>query len=192
MLSSIEIYKMLLNGSQWGQWSSYHLPINQTCYTTWTPAGTSMHWQPATWQAETHAVAYFYPGRWYVIHAFYDRGGDFAGCYCDIVMPNPPIGDEATEVRYTDLFIDVVVRADRSVYTKDEEVYARAMQYNSYLGTIRTQAFEELDALANEARAWSGPFEPIAARLTRTDWEVLDPSSDEFVAARVAQWHDWH
>jgi protein associated with RNAse G/E len=189
MLPEVEIYKMLIDGSQWGQWHGYHLPISAACPTTWTPAGTAMHWRPATWTAENHAVAFFWPGRWYVIHAFYDRAGLFAGCYCDIVTPNPLPMPKVPTMRYTDLYVDVVVRADRSVFTKDHEVFGRAMQVVPALADLHDQAFRELDALEAHARAWSGPFAPVVERLMRTDWEMLDPASAEFAAARDAQWN---
>ncbi len=188
MLTPVEVYKVLPDGSQWGQWSGFHLPIDPRCATVWTPLGVPMHWRPATWEARNHAVAFFWPGRWYVIHAFYDGAGDFAGCYCDIVLPNPPVLPDAPEMRYTDLYIDVVVRADRTVFTKDHEVYARAEALNPTLRDLHAEAFAELDALAAHAEAWTGPFAAIGPRLIRTDWQTLDPSSAEYREACTQQW----
>jgi protein associated with RNAse G/E len=188
MLAPVELYKMLLDGSQWGQWSGFHLPIDPHCATVWTPADTAMHWRPETWASRNHAVAFFWPGRWYVIHAFYDTAGSFAGCYCDIVVPNPIVAPDATEIRYTDLYIDVVVRADRSVYTKDHEVFGRAEVYNPSLAAMRAHAFAELDALEAAAQAWTGPFAAIGPQLLRTDWHTLDPSSAEYHEACTQQW----
>jgi protein associated with RNAse G/E len=189
MLPTVEVYKMLPDGSQWGQWQGFRLPISAACPTVWSPLGTTMRWRPATWNTKTHGLAFFWPEQWYVIHAFYDLAGDFAGCYCDIVTPNPPVSPNAPEMRYTDLYIDVVVRADHSVFTKDQEVYARAMQVNPNLAALHDEAFGELDQLAEHARAWTGPFVPVVAHLTRTDWETLDPTSTEFAAACAVQWN---
>lgn len=188
MLPALDIYKMLLDGSQWGQWRGYRLPTSERCALLWTPAGTPMRWRPATWTAEDHAVAYFWPDRWYVIHAKYTPAGAFAGCYCDIVTPNPVLTPTATEARYTDLYVDVVIGADRSVATKDQEVYGRAMTHNPALAPLRERAFAELDALEADARAWRGPFHAIPDRLIRTDWELLDPAGAEFAAAYHTQW----
>lgn len=188
MLAPVDVRKMLPDGSQWGQWSGFHLPIDPRCATVWTPIGTAMHWRPGTWEAHNHSVAFFWPGRWYVIHAFYDAAGKFAGCYCDIVLPNPPMLPDAAEMRYTDLYIDVVVRGDRTVYTKDQEVYARAEAVNPTLRDLRAEAFRELDLLAAHAEAWTGPFADIGPQLARTDWATLDPASAEYREARTHQW----
>jgi len=95
---------------------------------------------------------------------------------------------DAPEMRYTDLYIDVVVRADRTVYTKDHEVYARAEAMNPLLIDMHADAFRELDALAAHAEAWTGPFTAIGPQLIRTDWHTLDPSSIEYHDARSQQW----
>lgn len=188
MLPAIEVYKLLPDGSQWGRWRGYRVPASDRCGVVWTPAGTAMHWRPATWLASEHAVAYLWPGRWYVIHAKYSPEGVFAGCYCDIVTPNPALPPDAADARYTDLYVDVVVRPDRSVYTKDHEVYARAMAAYPELAALRDRAFAELDGLAAHARAWTGPFTAVSDRLVRTDWELLDPQGAELAAACQRQW----
>ena len=189
MLAAVEVYKMLPDGSQWGQWSGYRLPVSAACATVWTPIETPMHWRPHTWNATNHAIAFFWPARWYVIHAFYDRAGDFAGCYCDIVTPNPPVAPHAKQIQYTDLYVDVVVRADHSVITKDQEVYDRVMRHNPEVAALHDDAFRELDALAAQAVAWTGPFAVIDAHLLRTDWETLDPTSATFAEACANQWN---
>jgi hypothetical protein len=188
MLATVEVRKMLPDGSQWGHWSGFRLPVSANCPTVWTPLGTSMHWLPGTWHLDKHEISFCWPGRWYVISAFYDPAGSFAGCYCDIVTPNPRVTDDAPEIRYTDLYIDVVVRPDRTVLTKDEEVFARAMQVIPSLKPIRARAFAELDELAAHAHAWSGPFAPIHDHLSRTDWHMLDPKSPDFAAACASEW----
>ena len=190
MLQEVEIYKMLPNGSQWGYWHAYRLPVSAACPMVWTPIGTAMHWQHNTWEAKSNEITFFWPTRWYVIHAFYTREKTFFGCYCDIVMPNPPVDPAATTLRYVDLYVDVVVKPDHSVYTKDEEVYARAMKQTPNLVPIRDQAFAELATLATHARDWTGPFAFIAEQIVRTDWQLLDPSSAEFTSDCAQQWGD--
>lgn len=189
MLSPIVVHKILPDGSQWGEWDGFRLPLSNDCPTVWSPRGTLMRWRPATWASENHSISFFWPGRWYVIHAFYDQDHLFAGCYCDIVMPNPPVAADAAAISYTDLYIDVVVRADHSVLTKDQEVYARAMLVHPLLAELHDQAFAELDDLAAHAQEWTGPFALLDARLTRADWHELDPASATYTAACAAQWH---
>lgn len=188
MLSPVEVHKILPDGSQWGAWDGFRLPVSQNCPTVWSPRGTAMHWRTGTWLSENHEISFFWPGRWYVIHAFYDQATQFAGCYCDIVTPNPPVAADAVAINYTDLYVDVVVRPDHSVLTKDQEVYARAMLVNPALAAMHDQAFAELDDLADQARAWTGPFALLDDRLTRADWHELDPASATFTTACAAQW----
>jgi protein associated with RNAse G/E len=190
MLSPVEVFKILPNGSQWGYWRGYRLPLSDACHTVWTPFGTAMHWQHNTWETKSNEITFLWPERWYVIHAFYTNQQTFFGCYCDIVMPNPTVATDAASLRYVDLYVDVVVKPDHVVYTKDEEVYERAMKQNPNLVPIRRRVFDELDALATHARDWTGPFALIDEHIVRTDWQTLDPHSVDFAAARQQQWGD--
>ncbi len=193
MLRAVEIYKMLPSGDQWAQWSSLWLPLSERCVTTWTPIGTAMRWRPATWYSEVWGLNFFWPGRWYALHVKYASDGHFEGCYCDVVTPNPKLTPDANEVRYTDLYIDVVVDRYRQVTTKDEEVFDWAMQRRPTLVELRDQTYHARDDLVRHARDWSGPFAAIPWQLNRTDWADLDPTSGAFVAACAAQWRaeDW-
>jgi hypothetical protein len=188
MLRPVMVYKMLPDGSEWAHWQGFHLPISDTCPTVWTPAGSAMYWYYNTWQAKHNEITYFWPSCWYVIHAFYDTERRFAGCYCDVVMPNPLLQADATEARYVDLYVDVVVQADHSIVTKDEEVLRRAAGRNPQLALLHDRTMAELGDLAGHARAWTGPFACIADEIVRTDWQDLDPDSAAFSAARDSQW----
>ncbi len=187
MLQPVTVHKMVPDGSEWAHWRGFHLPVSASCPTIWTPAGSEMHWRYATWRAR-NTITFLWPDRWYVIHAYYDDDRRFAGCYCDIVTPNPPLASDAAEASYLDLYVDVVVGADRSVSTKDEEVYRRAERAHPHLAALRERAFAELEGLAEHARAWSGPFAPIGERIVRADWHDLDPLSAAFGEARQRQW----
>jgi len=188
MLELVSIQKIVPNGSEWGHWQGYRLPISEACPTVWTPAGTAMHWQHNIWETKNHEITFFWPHRWYVIHVFYNHEKTFFGCYCDIVMPNPPFAPDSSNLRYVDLYVDVVVKPDHSVYTKDEEIYERAMKQNANLIPIRDRTFAELDALAAHARNWTGPFAILDEQIVRTDWHLLDAAGPEFVAACDSQW----
>jgi hypothetical protein len=82
---------------------------------------------------------------------------------------------------YTDLYIDVVINEDYSVYTKDHEVFDRASQRYAIVEQSRKKSFEVLDWLEEQAKQWSGPFSVIPRQLPRTDFETLTP--DEAGAA---------
>src|SRR2546430_7654622 len=89
MLLEAEIYKMLVNGDEWGQWRGYQLPVSDQYVTIWTPRGTRRHWKPRKWKpdffiSENHSLSYFWPGAWYTIHIAYREDGTFSDAYCDI------------------------------------------------------------------------------------------------------------
>ncbi|HEU5227808.1 MAG TPA: DUF402 domain-containing protein [Ktedonobacteraceae bacterium] len=177
MLLEADIRKMLVNGDQWAGWRGYQLPISDQYISIWTPIGTEMHWKPGTWIAEKHQITYFWPGAWYTIHIGYHEDGSFASGYCDVVLPTPSYTSTSRELIYTDLYVDVVVREDYSVYTKDQEVFDRAAQRYPIVEEARAKSFEVLDWLEQQARSWSGPFTIVPRQLPRTDFELL--SSEE-------------
>ena len=181
MLLEAHIYKMLVNGDAWAEWSGYQLPISDRYITIWTPRGTRRHWKPHKWkpdffESEKHSLSYFWPGAWYTIHIAYHPDGSFSDGYCDIILPTPDYTSTSRELIYTDLYIDVVIREDGSVYTKDQEVFDRAARRYPIVEESRAKAFEMLDWVEKHARHWTGPFAIMPRRLHRTDWETLSPA----------------
>jgi len=177
---------MLVSGEPWGEWEGYQLPISDHYICLWTPLGTKRHWKPNHWKpkyflSDWYSLSYLWPGAWYTIHISYHKDGSFASGYCDIILPTPNYTSAAREIIYTDLYVDVVIREDRSVYTKDQEVYDRAALRYPIVEESRQQAFHWLEWLERHARKWTGPFTIIPRQLPRTDFESL--SDDEIRAA---------
>jgi len=176
LLHTAVIRKMLVDGSQWASWYGYHLPVSEDFFVIWTPAGSEMRWRPRQWVSEKHQMSYFWRDEWYTIHIGYDtQTGNFLSAYCDVVLPDSNYTNTAEEMIYTDLYIDVVVTADGSVYTKDQEVFDRAARHYPIVEESRQQAFETLDWLEEHAKHWTGPFTVIPHYLPRDDWEKLSP-----------------
>ncbi len=175
MLLQARIRKMLVEGTQWAMWQGYHVPVSEDYFVIWTPAGTEMHWLPRTWISEKHSLFYFWPGEWYTIQVSYGPDGQLLGSYCDVVLPGYDYSNTAEEMVYTDLYIDVVLREDGNVYTKDHEVFERAARHFPIVEESRQKSFETLDWLEAQAKQWSGPFERVPRRLPRLDFESLSP-----------------
>ncbi len=173
MLEKANIYKMLVNGDQWGTWQGYQVPVSDNYVCIWTPIGTPMHWKPGTWISQKHTLFYFWPGAWYTIHISYDRDGSFASGYCDVVLPTPHYTSASRELTYVDLYIDVVIREDYSVYTKDQEIFERAAQRYPIVEESRQKSFEVLRWVERRAKNWSGPLTCMPKSLSRTDFERL-------------------
>jgi len=174
MLLEANIRKMLVNGDQWAEWRGYHMPISDAYVSVWTPIGTEMHWKPGTWLSHKHQITYFWSDQWYTIHIGYHEDGSFASGYCDVVLPTPAYSNTSPELTYIDLYIDVVVREDGSVYTKDQEVFDRAALRYPIVEQSRNKSFEVLDWLEAHAKTWTGPFAVMPRQLPRTDFESLN------------------
>jgi len=176
MLLDTTIRKMLVNGDQWASWHGYHVPVSDEHFVIWTPVGTQMCWKPGTWISQKHQLSYFWRDAWFTIHVGYDeKTGSFLSGYCDVVLPSSDYTNTAKEMIYTDLYIDVVVNEDHSVYTKDHEVFDRASMRYPTIEQYRKKSFEVLDWLEDHANQWSGPFSAIPQQLPRSDFETLAP-----------------
>jgi len=176
MLREANIRKMLVDGSQWASWRGYHIPVSEEYFVIWTPAGTPMHWKPGTWISLKHQLSYFWRNSWFTIHIGYEKdSGHFLSGYCDVVLPNSDYTNSAQELIYTDLYIDVVVREDYSVYTKDHEVFDRAAQHFPIVEQSRKKSYEALDLLEKQAKKWAGPFKQMPRLLPQVDFAQLSP-----------------
>jgi hypothetical protein len=176
MLPRVTVRKVMIDGLQWGIWQAYALPLAAEYTALWTPAGTEMRWAPGTFVASYNTIHYWWPGAQHLIAAHY-TGDQFAGCYCDVVLPLADLPASAPRREFVDLYIDLVVRDDRSWYTKDHEIYDRAEQVHAELRVERPAAEAALRRLEEWAAAWSGPFTEIPASLPRIDWHLLEPGS---------------
>jgi protein associated with RNAse G/E len=174
MLLEANIRKVLVDGDQWGQWRGYHIPVSEEYIVVWTPIGTEMHWKPGTWTSHKHQLSYFWSDQWYTLHIGYDDGGNFVSGYCDIVLPTTGYSNSDKEMVYVDLYVDVVVREDYSVYTKDQEVFDRAAKLHWLVEKSRAQSFAALNWLEKQAQDWTGPFAAIPHQLPRTDFHLLE------------------
>ena len=188
MLLATDIRKMLVDGSQWASWHGYHIPASEEYFVIWTPTGTEMRWRPNTWILEKHQLSYFWRDAWFTIHVGYNQQtGDFLNGYCDVVLPNADYTNTAQEMIYTDLYIDVVVREDYSVYTKDHEVFDRVARRYPAIEQSRKHAFEVLDWLEEHAKRWTGPFKHIPRRLPRTDFNKLSPDEAAAIVKAITE-----
>ena len=187
MLLPANIRKMLVDGDQWAQWHGYQLPISPEYVTIWTPAGTDMHWKPGTWISEKHSLMYFWDHQWYTIHISYHPDGTFASGYCDVVLPTAAYTSTSQELIYVDLYIDVVIREDFSVYTKDQEVFDRAAKSYPIVEESRQKSFEVLDWVEEQAKQWSGPFAIMPKFLPVTNFEKMSPEEAQAVMREVVK-----
>lgn len=175
MLLEANVRKMLVNGEEWASWHGYHIPISEKYIAIWTPAGTRMCWQTGCWTSQKHQLTYLWRDEWYTIHIGYGLDGRFVSGYCDVVLPTADYSNTASELSYTDLYVDVVIREDFSVFTKDQEVFKRAARLYPVVAQSRQMSFAMLAELETQAQQWSGPFALFPRSLARTDFAQLSP-----------------
>jgi len=180
MLLEADVSKMLVSGDPWASWQGFQLPVSDEYICIWTPLGTKKHWKPNHWKphffyADVHTLTYIWPEQWFAIHISYTKDGTFGLGYCDVTLPAPAYTSLTQDVVYTDLYLDVVIRDDYSVYTKDQEVYERAVEKFPIVAESRKKSYEVLDWMEEHAKRWSGPFAVIPRKLPRTDWATLSP-----------------
>lgn len=187
MLPCIAARKMLMDGTQHGAWEPYVLPLSAECVAIWTPAGTEMRWEPGTFRAAYNGLHYWWPNERYLINANY-LGDQLVMVYCDVVLPLATLPIDAPERVYVDLYLDLVVREDKTWFTKDHDHFDRAEQVIPALRAERPAAEATLAQLAAWAEEWSGPLRYVRERLPRTDWHLLDPGSAEFAAGLRELW----
>jgi hypothetical protein len=187
MLLEANIRKMLVNGEQWASWHGYHIPVSEKYIAIWTPAGTEMCWKTGGWISKKHQLTYLWRDEWYTIHIGYDLDGRFISGYCDVVLPTDDYSNTASELLYTDLYIDVVIREDFSVFTKDQEVFERAAHLYPIVAESRQPSFMTLDQLEEQAKQWSGPFSLFPRSLPRIDFEQLTPEEAASVLRKIAK-----
>ncbi len=178
MLLEADVHKMLVDGEPWASWRGFQLPVSDEYVCIWTPIGTKKHWKPRYWKpdffyAEAHTLTYIWPTKWFAIHISYGESGQFKSGYCDVTLPAPAYTSQDQEIVYTDLYVDVVIREDYSVYTKDQEVYARAEQRYPIVAESHQQAFAVLDWLEEHAKQWTGPFAVMPRQLPTLTWDHL-------------------
>jgi hypothetical protein len=95
------------------------------------------------------------------------------GSHTNGSLTSSSLNSTSRELIYTDLYVDVVVRDDYSVFTKDHEVFDRAALRYPIVEESRQKAFEALNWVEEHAKNWTGPFSDIPQHLPRTDWETL-------------------
>jgi hypothetical protein len=187
MLPRIAARKMLMDGTQHGAWEPYVVPLSADCVAIWTPAGTEMRWAQGTFRATYNGLHYWWPNERYLISANY-LGDQLVMVYCDVVLPLPSLPLDAPERVYVDLYLDLVVRADKTWFTKDHDHFDRAEQAFPALRAERAAAEATLAQLERWAADWSGPFRYVRDSLPRTDWHQLDHDSAEMAESVRALW----
>jgi hypothetical protein len=107
-----------------------------------------------------HTIEIYTPGRWSNVNAVFGPAGERRGFYCNLATPPERHGDE---IRYTDLDLDLLVRADGSQVVLDEDEYAERADRYGYPPGVRAAVATALQDLSDAATAMRPPFDGLEA-----------------------------
>jgi protein associated with RNAse G/E len=162
-------YDHLLRGS----WQAYKLnsgllgneeaasDLLEDCTRLWLPANTPMHWSSGTRTLRSNCLQFYWPGRWYMLSAFYNED-ILIHTYVNIIKPAQI---QLDRISYTELDLSVLVKPDRSyeVLTQAEFDYnAETLHYDE---ETRVSALVSLQTLTSSIQYHVGFFSVVPYRL---------------------------
>ena len=104
-------------------------------------------------------VEFYYRARWFNVFQVYARDGRLKGWYCNL---STPIQEEAGELRYADLALDLFVRPDGTWVEDDREEYEQ-LKRHAYRPEDVAAAEAGLAELLGWVRAGHMPGRPFPA-----------------------------
>ena len=108
-----------------------------------------------------HTIEFYVVGDWANVYAVFSPDGQARGFYCNIGTPPEREGDS---VIYTDLDIDLLVRADGSHMVLDEDEYQERADRFGYTAETRARVAATLRELVGRAERRAAPFDGVEAR----------------------------
>jgi len=100
---------------------------------------------------------HFWTNRWFnVMRCDHPRGGGLDLWYCNVATPAQYDGEN---VRYVDLDLDVVVRADGATEVLDEDEFVTNSRSMAYPPEVIDQARSAVDEILSLARKRAFPFD---------------------------------
>lgn len=116
----VRVDKLHPDGSPRASWYGYRLPDRDGAVRVYAPPLTRRIHVAGLWTPPGWLVSAFHPDWRFVPHRWVD--GEATGTYIDIVRSTAVHRDH---VEYVDLYLDVSIRADGTVFEKDEELLSR-------------------------------------------------------------------
>ena len=112
------------------------------------------------------SVEYYWKEKCFNVFAFYEPEGNFRNFYCNINLP-PTLENDV--LRYIDLDIDVLVKADLSYEVVDLEEFAENSQKYSYPPEVIEKANGALEELCLMIKNKAFPFNKRSATGQHTE-----------------------
>lgn len=107
-----------------------------------------------------HTIEFYLPDRWWNVYAVFGPAAERRGYYCNVSTPAQRDGDE---IVYTDLDIDLLVRADGSHLIMDEDEYHERAERMGYTAEVRQQVATAVEELVGAASQRLDLFDGVEA-----------------------------
>ena len=163
-----------------GWWQAYQLEtttrlsnelvsqVSEDCIRLWLPAGTVMHWATKARPLQYNCVQYVWPGRWYMLSAFYD-GLELRHTYASVIQP-PVI--EPGGLSYVDLDLNLLVHPDMSYEVLTQAEFDQMADILGYSEETHNGALTALRSLTSSVQLGVGLFATIPQTLRQADFHL--------------------
>ena len=160
-----------------GSWRTYRLhektqlsdelltEVSSDCIQLWLPAGTLMQWSTRTYSLHYNCLQFFWPGRWYMLSAFYE-GRILRYTYASIIQP-PAI--EVDRLSYADLDLSVLVKPDQTYEILTQAEFEQMADLLHYSEETRISALIAMRTITSSIQLSVGLFATIPHVLRQTE-----------------------
>lgn len=138
----------------------------------WLPAGTPMRWATGTRPLRNNCLQFFWPQRWYMLSAFYQKD-TLLHTYASIIQPATI---DLDRLAYVDLDLSTLVEPDLSYEVLTLVEFEHAADLLRYSEETRISALMALRTLTSSIQLSVGLFTNIPYRLKQTDFHLASCS----------------
>lgn len=139
----------------------------------WLPAGTPMNWSTGTRPLRYHCLQLFWPGRWYMLSAFY-KDRTLIHTYANVIEP-PFMSSE--RLSYTELDLSILVKPDMTYEVLTQAEFEQAAELLDYSEEVRISALMALRTLTSSIQRSVGLFAVVPHQLDRVDFHLMECSN---------------
>ncbi|HJT59625.1 MAG TPA: DUF402 domain-containing protein [Ktedonobacteraceae bacterium] len=163
-----------------GTWRGYQLdattqltdePVAEAasdCLRLWLPTGTLMNWSTGTRPLRYNCLQFYWPERWYMLSAMYDRR-TLVHTYVFVIQPATI---ELDRLSFVDLDLRMLVQPNLSYEVLTQAEFEQLSETLNYDEQTRIGALMALDTLTNSIRLGVGLFATIPHTLRQTDFHL--------------------
>jgi protein associated with RNAse G/E len=139
----------------------------------WLPAGTPMRWATGTRPLRNNCLQIFWPGRWYMLSAFYNNQ-TLIHTYAAIIQP---ANLQLDRLSYIDLDLSILVKPNLSYEVLTQAEFEQMADLFHYSEEVRIGALMALRTLTSTIQRSIGVFASVPSEIKQTDFR-LAPCGD--------------